>query len=47
MMLHSLVFDIVGDGTYTMAGPELWSPFVDVRDVASANIKARLADIMA
>jgi nucleoside-diphosphate-sugar epimerase len=29
-----------GDGTYKMGGPELWNGIVDVRDVASAHIKA-------
>ena len=30
----------IGDGTYKMGVPELWTPVVDVRDVASAHIKA-------
>jgi nucleoside-diphosphate-sugar epimerase len=29
-----------GDGTYKMGVPEIWNPIVDVRDVASAHIKA-------
>ena len=29
-----------GDGTFKMGAPELWNGIVDVRDVASAHIKA-------
>jgi nucleoside-diphosphate-sugar epimerase len=29
-----------GDGTYKSGVPEIWNPIVDVRDVASAHIKA-------